>query len=108
MKPYVRVTLARALQMANAMADHPCTVAQLADLSGLSKPAIARWLKASREQVHIAGYTADTRGRMFAPQWAWGAKPDVARPGSTKTAAQRMRDFRARMRKVAAGDDLFE
>jgi len=104
---YIRCTTERALLMSNAMAESPRTVAQLVELSGLSKQAVARWLKAVRGNVHIAGYTEDARGRVFAPMWAYGAGVDAPRPGCARSAAERMRDVRRR-RKDSSGDDLFE
>ncbi len=107
-KTYVRNTVERAMLMAEALKAGPCTLAYLAQLSGLSTIAVARWLKSVRKTVHISGYTEDVRGRLFTPLWIWGKGKDAPRPGPQSTPAERMRAVRERRRQAAqSGDDLF-
>jgi hypothetical protein len=70
------------------------TLAQLAALTGLSHSAVSRWLTANT--TYVCGYEQDARGRLFTRVWRWGTKPSLPRPGPQRTAADRMRDVRAR------------
>ncbi len=90
----------RTVQMTTALLKGPQTYDQLATISGLSKVGVATWVKAMREAkaVHISGWTADVRGRMFTPAFAWGDKPDVARAGQARSSAERMQAYRARQK----------
>jgi biotin operon repressor len=67
---------------------------------GLSKVAVATWIKAMRQagMVHISAWTDDKRGRKFTPMYSWGNRVDLARAGQARTAAERMRAYRARMK----------
>lgn len=84
------------------MESTPRTYRELSEISGLPLPSIRRWVKNLQAAgfAHVAGYAPDRAGRMFVPMWAWGAGADAARPGPRRTAAERMRDSRAR-RKAA-------
>ena len=103
---YNRNTIERMEQMTDALKASPHRVEDLCELTGLSVEAVRRWLKAVRKKVYIADYGEDARGRMFAPRWAWGRRKDAERPGQQRTAAERMRDVRAR-RKAQSNEDLF-
>ena len=67
---------------------------------GLSKVAVATWIKAMRKacMVYVSTWTDDKRGRKFTPMFAWGNQADIARAGQARTAAERMRAYRARMK----------
>lgn len=94
----VRNNPERTLRMTNALLKGPQTYDQLAAVSGLSKVAVATWVKAMRKikALHIASWTDDCRGRKFTPVFGWGDKPDVPRAGQARTAAERMRAHRER------------
>lgn len=98
MKTPVRNSPLKIEQMRTALIAQPHTYDDLTVLTGLSKQSVALWVKHQKDihLVHISGYSADTRGRLFVPQFSWGNKPDAPRPGCQRTAADRMRDMRAR------------
>jgi hypothetical protein len=106
-RTYVRNNVERAMQMMEALKANPCTLAYLAEISGLSTIAVARWLKSVRKTVHISGYTEDARGRLFTALWVWGKGKDAPRPGPQKTPAERMQAVRERRRAAQANADLF-
>ena len=89
--------------MRQALIASPHTYDDLCAVSGLSKPAVARWIKQLRDVglVHVASYATDVRGRLFVPCFGWGQKADRVRPGQQRTAADRMRDMRQRRRAAA-------
>lgn len=72
----------------------------LSEAVGLSKVAVATWIKAMRRAglIHVSGWTDDKRGRKFTPLYSWGKQNDVPRAGQARTAAERMRAYRARMK----------
>ena len=72
----------------------------LSEAVGLSKVAVATWIKAMRQagMVHISAWTDDKRGRKFTPMYSWGNRADLARAGQARTAAERMRAYRAGMK----------
>lgn len=100
MKNPVRNNPLKMEQMRTALVEKPRTYDELAEISGLSKIAVARWVHQHRTEsvglIHISGYAKDVRGRLFVPQFSWGAGSDAQRPGYQRTAADRMRDMRAR------------
>lgn len=77
--------------------------ADLEAATGLSKPALMRWVKQMREVnlVHIEGYGPDINGRLFIPLFRWGNGEDAPRPGQARTPAARMADYRARQTQLA-------
>lgn len=87
-------------RMTDALHKGSHTYDSLAELVGLSKVAVATWIKAMRKSkfVYVSGWTDDVRGRKFTPLFSWGSKPDVARAGQARTSAERMRSYRARMK----------
>ena len=83
-----------------ALQAEPQSYDDLCHISGLNKPAVARWIKSLRpdtgeRHVHIADYGPDRNGRLFVPLFAWGNEEDAERPGDSRTDAERMRKLRA-------------
>ena len=76
----------------------PQRYADLMLVTGLSKQTLFTLVKQLRtaKMARIAGYAKDVRGRLFVPLFAWGGEADEPRPGAQRTAADRMRDMRAR------------
>ena len=101
---YRRNTEATKQIMVDALKAGGATQQQLADLTGLSKITVHRWL-GEGVPVHIVDYTEDARGRRFVPVYRYGKGKDAPRPGPALTAAQRVALSRARKKKRA--DDLF-
>lgn len=93
-----RINVKTAMLMAEAMKRRPLTYDTLAQISGLSKVSVQRWMKAERKNVHVADYQDDIRGRRFVPMFRWGPGNDAPRPGPRRTPAERMADVRARRR----------
>jgi hypothetical protein len=98
--PARRNNPARTLKMINAMQAGPQTYKQLVAVSSLGKVAVATWVKSMRKErvMHIGGWAEDVRGRKFTPVFQWGAGDDVARAGQARTAVERMRDYRLRLK----------
>ena len=92
-------------KMLAALKGAGATQQQLADLTGLSKITVHRWL-GEGVSVHVVDYTEDARGRRFVPVYRYGKGKDAPRPGPALTAAQRVALSRARKKKKRA-DDLF-
>lgn len=90
----------RTAKMIDALWQSPQTYEQLADISGLNKPAVATWVKSMRaaRMMYVAKWAPDVRGRAFKPVFGWGSKTDAAR--SVHTGAERMAAFRGRNKKV--------
>ena len=84
------------LMLIEAMQVEPMTYDDLANISGVQRPVIARFIKSAREDklVRISGWKADVRGYPTVPQFRFGNTPDTPRP-TPKTAAQRMAATRA-------------
>lgn len=81
------------------------TYDQLAARSGLSKEAVAHWLKPRRAlgTIYIERWADDPRGHPVVPVFRWGAGKDAPRPGRRLTPAQQMAKMRARRRAEAEG-----
>lgn len=112
----MRITLEIQLQLVEAMKRKPLSYSQLAQLSGLRKSSVERWVRNVRAKAaelqkqgkpaprpYVADYTEDARQRQFVPQYRWGDYDDQPRPGPRYDAAERMRRMRARR----ANPDLF-
>ena len=84
--------------MCEMLKSGPQRYADLMLMTGLSKQTVFQFVKQLREArfVHVSGFTHDTRGRLFVPLFQWGGEADTPRPGPQRTAADRMRDMRAR------------
>lgn len=83
------------------------TLADMAEFSGLSKVACARWMRKmnaddSTTRLYISDYALDVRGRPFIPVYRAGSMPDAPRPGQRRTAAERMAALRARRKEGGA------
>lgn len=93
----VRNTPATSHHMQTALMAGKHTYADLAAISGLARPTVARWVKALKtvKAIHISGWAEDERGRPLVMQFSWGNKKDVPRPGA-KGSAERQRRYRAR------------
>lgn len=91
------------VRMQTALTAKPQTYADLVRISGLKQPAVTRWVKVLRgaRVVFIASWGPDKNGRLVVPEFSCGPGPDAKRPGCVASAAQRMRNTRAR-RKLAA------
>ena len=87
-------------RMTDALQKEQHTYDSLSEMVGLSKVAVATWIKAMRKAgfVHVSGWTDDVRGRKFTPMFSWGKGPDIARAGQARTSAERMRAYRARLK----------
>ena len=98
MSSSVRNSPVKIEQMRTALMKEPQRYTDLAELTGLSKPAVTLWIKAIKRihAVHIADWVTDVRGRLFVARFAWGEQDDAPRPGPQRTAADRMRDMRKR------------
>lgn len=72
--------------------------ADLMLVTGLPKQTVFALVKQLRTagMARIGGYAKDVRGRLFVPLFMWGGDADEPRPGAQRTAADRMRDMRAR------------
>lgn len=95
MKVPVRITLTQQGALARLLRLAPRTYDQLVAATGMSKPRVARWVKANAENIYVADWAADKNGRLFVPMFRWGAKPDAVRPGRVLTPAEQMRKLRA-------------
>ena len=86
----------RILKMQLAMAVTPRSYDELAQISGLNKPAVARFIKTMKAEgaVHRAAWGADKNGRAFLPLFRWGEGSDVERPGPSISPAERMARLR--------------
>lgn len=91
-----RMTPLVAVVLQTKMQQMPRSYDELANISGLPKSSVARWIRTMRAAgfAHIACYGNDSVGRPFVPLWGWGNKPDMQRPGPRRTAAERMRELR--------------
>jgi DNA-binding transcriptional regulator GbsR (MarR family) len=80
----------------SAMLERPRTYDEMTSICGLSKPAVARLVRLMHHAgfVYVAGWTHDTKGRLFVAQWGWGRMKDAPRPGPVRTPAERMRALR--------------
>lgn len=76
------------------LVSEPMTYDTLQARSGLSKFALARWVKTHRERLHIAGWAPDKNGRPFVAMFLWGDAADVPRPGRALSGAEQMRKLR--------------
>lgn len=81
------------------------TYDQMADVAGVSKAAVQRWVRTMREggtkspaYVRVAGWRKDAAGRLFVPCWLFGPGADVERPGQARTSAERMQALRLQRR----------
>lgn len=86
----------------SAMVERPRSYDDLVNICGLSKPAVARWIKTMHLAgfAYIAGWGADRNNRLFVPLWAWGREQDAPRPGPQRTPAERMKALRAARKEV--------
>lgn len=91
------LTPVAATRMQQALTVKPHSLDDLVAVSGLAKPTVTRYIKdlADAELVHVGGWARDPRDYPTIRQFAWGNKPDVACPKTTRTAAERMRNLRA-------------
>lgn len=92
-------------QMAVALGEKPMTYAELVEFSGMTLQTVGRWVRKMRVcgLIHVESWAEDRNGRLFVPRFRWSAvpdTPDVARPGDSRTAAERMAAMRAE-RKIA-------
>ncbi|AXY83320.1 hypothetical protein [Acidovorax phage ACPWH] len=92
-----RNTIETAMRMQTALTAKGHTYDDLVAISGLSKTAVAYWVKKMRagQQMHVEDWAPDKNDRPVVPVFRWGKKPDKKRPG-TAPAAVRMREYRAR------------
>lgn len=92
-----RITILHTELLRENMLKQPMSFDQMAELAGLSKQSVQRWVRAIRaaKLMYIAAYGPDVNGRLFVPLFAWGKGDDVERPGQVRTAAERMRAKRS-------------
>ena len=88
------------------LAAGPITVKELAQHVSVPDDKVAEWLRKRHREtkdVHISGYTADERGRVFAPLWTAGGGEHAPRPpavslrSAARTAAYRARKKAAQL-----------
>lgn len=94
-----RMTAALSAAIQEALVEVPMTYDRIATAYGLSKTSVARWVKSMREpvkRIYVADWAPDVNGRKFVPMWAWGRRTDAARPGPSRSDAERMREHRAK------------
>lgn len=94
-----RMTAALSAAIQEALVEVPMTYERIAQVYGLSKTSVARWVKSMRDpvkRIYIADWAPDVNGRVFVPMWAWGRRTDAERPGPKRTDAERMRAHRAK------------
>jgi len=82
-----------------SLIDGRCTALELITESGLAGTTVRKFLSAMRRRglVHIAGWEADSVGRMVMPVWELGEGRDSARP--KQTATERSAKRREKMRR---------
>ena len=96
-----RTSVKQAIALRDMLSKTPMTYEQLVAATGMSQPRVAYWRKSNADNIYVAAWAPDKRGRLFNPVWAWGDGEDAPRPGRSQTSAERMRELRAR-RKLEA------
>lgn len=91
-----RTSVKQAIALRDMLSQTPMTYEQLVAATGMSQPRVAYWRKSNADNIYVAAWAPDKRGRLFNPVWAWGAGEDAPRPGRSQTSAERMRELRAR------------
>ena len=95
---YDRVTKADEKKLQELITDNPLTYDEIVEASGFNKVQIMRWVKRSKDNIHVAGWAKDVRGRVIVPRFAWGNGEDTPRTGLCQSDAQRARAYRQRVR----------
>ena len=92
--------------MTKAMVDGPSTSDDLMEASGLTRPTVARYLRALRkvQAVYIAQWEQDSLGRFVRPAFVIGPGRNAARPKTNRI--QESRRNRYRLRKQMAVNDV--
>jgi hypothetical protein len=92
--------------MQQALGLAPQSLDDLVALSGLSKRIVTRYVRELYEggvkMVHVGDWDRDRRGYPTIRKFKWGNEQDVACPLTTRTAAERMRDVRAKRKEGAS------
>lgn len=78
--------------------DHPTSMKELVEVSGMAESTVRRWMRAARRTIPRAVHIADWDNNVT-PLYKLGSRPDAKR--RKKTSAQRARECRARKRKLA-------
>lgn len=94
---YDRVTKADEKKLQELITDNPLTYDEIVEASGFNKVQIMRWVKRSKDNIHVAGWAKDVRGRVIVPRFAWGDQDDAPKEG-LKTPAELSRAYRQRVR----------
>ena len=91
-----RNNMTRSLAMQRAMTVRAQTYDELADLSGLGKRPVGKWVQGLRDAgaAHVEAWMPDRAGRLFVAAWRYGPGEDAPRPGPARTGAQRSADRR--------------
>lgn len=104
MPAMTRISTAHITAMIAALDKKPMTYDALAQLTGLSKEAVTRWVKNARSAddslVYISDWLPAKDGTLRVRAYRWGLQEDAPRPGPKQTNAERMRLLRAE-KKVA-------
>ena len=90
------VSFEQGLKLQRMLQAGPVSYDEMGAATKLSRAQVTRWVKHSRESIHIRSYGPDINGRLFVAKFAWGVAPDAERPGQSVTPAQRMRAMRQR------------
>lgn len=106
MKGMTRISSAHITTMISALTQQPMTYDALAQVSGLSKEAVTRWVKNVRggpdggTGPYISDWLAAKDGTLRVRAYRWGVQEDAPRPGARRSNAERMKLLRAK-RKAA-------
>ncbi len=98
-----RLTPVASAKMQEAMRKKALSLRNLAEVSGLAMPVVTKYVRQLQgaEMAFVADWEADSRGYMTIEKYKFGKGEDVPCPKSTRTAADRMKDVRAK-RKAAS------
>jgi DNA-binding transcriptional ArsR family regulator len=86
-KTITRITALSQAVILRALTEEPSSVAELMEISGLSKCTVQNYLLALRKAklIYVAAWESDPNGRMNTPCYKWGSdKSDVKKPMMTK------------------------
>lgn len=93
-----RIDIIAAQLMQQRLVQGNASYEELAQVANISPASAGRWMRLMKEaeMVHITSYGDDKLGRPFIPLYTWGKGVDLARPGQSRTPAQRMASLRER------------
>lgn len=97
------LTPTKMAKMQAAMQKKPLSLSALAELSGLDKRVVTRYVRELQagDLVHVGGWDRDARGYPTIERYRWGKGQNVACPKKYDSEAERMRLVRASKKKKA-------